>query len=252
MQYIFIRNFTGARKEKLDTFLALCRTQDGNLPMLNLPDEPMDCEGCIAAIFKNSGDFAGILTYLQTKDCFELAAIVHPEYRKQGIFTALYREFEKKVLAESSNIPDTIVWPLSDSDTKVARFLSHIGKQESYREFLMTLDLSKYFYLYHNAPFTFFTKRHVKKESTYIYHLYKGLRKIGTCYVSDGCIYNVEIHPTYRRKRFGNKLLIHAINHQRKLGQKRLFLHVTSLNIAACRLYQTLGFELAEQIIYFK
>ena len=70
---------------------------------------------------------------------------------------------------------------------------------------------------------------------------------IGYCglYASfeEGEIVNVAVHPDYRRHKAAQKMLRFLIREGMQKGLKRFILEVRAGNLAAIRLYETLGFE---------
>jgi GNAT superfamily N-acetyltransferase len=56
-------------------------------------------------------------------------------------------------------------------------------------------------------------------------------------------IANVAVHPDYRRHGIARKLTLQAVDHARRRGAPRAWLHVRENNEAAIQLYQSLGFQ---------
>lgn len=58
-------------------------------------------------------------------------------------------------------------------------------------------------------------------------------------------ITNIAVSPSFRRRHIGKKLLLHMFEHAVKLDVKMMTLEVRESNIAAQKLYSSLGFKLA-------
>jgi ribosomal protein S18 acetylase RimI-like enzyme len=56
-------------------------------------------------------------------------------------------------------------------------------------------------------------------------------------------IANVAVHPDYRRHGIARKLTLQAVDHARRRGAPRAWLHVRENNEAAIQLYRSLGFQ---------
>lgn len=79
---------------------------------------------------------------------------------------------------------------------------------------------------------------------------------VGLCNFSEEStftnLWGVEIKKPYRNQGYGFQLMKYAITNYFKYSSKPLILNVSGTNEAACRLYKCCGFEVAEQISYYK
>ena len=66
---------------------------------------------------------------------------------------------------------------------------------------------------------------------------------VGRLIAPEGEIYRVAVHPEYRQRGIGYRLLDYAVKTSRGHGLETLFLEVRSKNTAARRLYLAYGFE---------
>lgn len=85
---------------------------------------------------------------------------------------------------------------------------------------------------------------HIKKEKTFV------ITKDGTVigymilvyYKSNIRIYSIAILPQFRKKGYGTKLILHALDIAKKMHKKYLSLEVNVHNKRAIALYETIGF----------
>ncbi|MCD8118732.1 MAG: GNAT family N-acetyltransferase [Lachnospiraceae bacterium] len=257
MDYIWLKTFTEENQAAIDRLKAVCLSRDDRLPLLNLPEQPEECDGCLAAV-TDAFEIVGILTALYGEKTVEVCVLVHPEYRGSGIGTELLH----RLILSTKKIP---VFPVAAEDTDAKTFLTYIGKREMWREMLMTLSKENYSdekpkaaapgkkqlrvtCKTHSVPEK---EADVTSDRQMRYTLYLGPVPIGHCLVTEGCISEVWIRGMLRQRGYGSFLLRTVIRHQFHLGRRSLVLHVTNLNGAACALYRRYGFEVTEEVAYY-
>ncbi len=68
-----------------------------------------------------------------------------------------------------------------------------------------------------------------------------------------GYVKRVVVRPEYRKLGLARNLMLHIIEYaQKELQLSSLDLHVWEMNLAAIRLYESLGFELQHRELYFR
>jgi ribosomal protein S18 acetylase RimI-like enzyme len=204
--------------------------------------------------------YAGICDF--GGDEIEINGMVHPDYRRRGIFTRLFSlakdEFYKR--------DNKVMLLLSDNNSIAGiNFIKNITDDYDHSEYDMYLDMN----VLHNLRFDnlifrkavyedvnkivkenfeFFHKNDIEEISsgaTYI--IETGNEKIGKARleITDdiGGIYGLEILPDYRGKGYGRELLILAINKLKEFKVKAINLQVETENKNALNLYKSCGFK---------
>lgn len=64
-----------------------------------------------------------------------------------------------------------------------------------------------------------------------------------TCVLDEGQITNIAVHPNFRRRGFGGRIVSELLNYARENGIAAVFLEVRCSNAAAISLYTSFGFE---------
>ena len=200
--------------------------------------------------------YAGICDF--GGDEIEINGMVHPDYRRRGIFTRLFSlakdEFYKR--------DEKVMLLLSDNNSIAGiNFIKNITDDYDHSEYDMYLDMN----VLHNLRFDnlIFRKavyedvNKIVKENFECFHkndieeissgatyiIETGNEKIGKARleITDdiGGIYGLEILPDYRGKGYGRELLILAINKLKEFKVKAINLQVETEN----NLYKSCGFK---------
>lgn len=280
MKYIWLRTFTEEDRSAIDGLRAACLMRDGRLPLLNLPDRPEECDGCLTAVSDDAA-IRGLLTCLYSEKTVEVCILVHPEFRGRGIGTELLH----RLIISTKKVP---VFPVAADDANAMAFLAYIGKREIFREMLKTLtretcsdektgvaspEKKKLRVTCKACPMPAdemtdektitdvnVTCKACSQSAADVavpadrqlkYTLYLGAIPVGRCLVTGGCVSGVWIRGIFRKRGYGSFLLRTVIRHQFSLGRRSLFLHVTNTNRAACALYRKYGFEVTEEVVYW-
>ena len=266
--------------------IAICQKYDGTFRdpylsnMLNFdPDMPaffLDYE---------KGELVGLLTIYADDQDVEVAILVHPNHRRQGIARALYRSFEKETASypiESvtfqteriflENHPDFASnWGLvEDEETE-----TWLGKDR--RPYSLVNDSNLEVLLADRSyqdqisqlKFEAFSEEHESREvvdryvakalkdpESRLYILLKNGQVIGTCTVdlssNTNYFYGLAIAELERGKGYGSYLAKSLVNQLMEQNDKAFQIAVEDSNVGAKRLYEKIGFIKQTQVVYLK
>ena len=264
--------------------IATCQNYDGTFRepylsnMLNFdPNMPA------FFLYYEKGELVGLLTVYADDPDVEVAILVHPNHRCQGIARALYRSFEKEtasypiesVTFQTERIflerhPDFASnWGLvEDEETE-----TWLGKDRrpyplaklSNLEVLLA-DCS-YQDQISQLKFQVFSEEHESREvvdryvaealkdpESRLYILLKNGQVIGTCTVdlsSDtNYFYGLAISEPERGKGYGSYLAKSLVNKLIEQNDKEFQIAVEDSNVGAKRLYEKIGFVKQTQVVY--
>jgi len=204
--------------------------------------------------------YAGICDF--GGDKLEVNGMVHPDYRRKGIFTRLFSlakdEFYKR--------DEKVMLLLSDNNSIAGiDFIKNITNDYDHSEYDMYLDMN----VLHNPSFDNLIFRKavhkdvntIAKENFEFFHA-NDIEEIssGATYIIENCneiigkvrleiiddiggIYGLEILPDYRSKGYGRELLIMSINKLKESKVKAINLQVETENKNALNLYKSCGFK---------
>jgi ribosomal protein S18 acetylase RimI-like enzyme len=223
--------------------------------------------------------YIGICSFGNHSYPLELMGMVHPEYRKQGIFTRL----NQMALGECRRRSSVDFYLLCDRKSETGKiFLTSLGAKYNYSEFEMYLDQDIYNSLDLNLDTLSLRKatnddayevtRQNKiyfedidentcvdiKEDELLFPEEEEKRGL-TIFIAEyndkvvgkvniqvdngiGGIYGLGILPNYRGQGFGRELLMMAVEELKKLRVERIMLQVEAENSTALNLYKSCGF----------
>ena len=266
--------------------IAICQKYDGTFRdpylsnMLNFdPDMPA------FFLYYEKGELVGLLTVYADDQDVEVAILVHPNHRRQGIAQALYRSFEKETASypiESvtfqtervflENHPDFASnWGLvEDEETE-----TWLGKDRRPYPLATVSNLDvlladrSYQDQISQLKFQAFSEEHESKEvvdryvakalkdpESRLYILLKNGQVIGTCTVdlssNTNYLYGLAIAELERGKGYGSYLAKSLVNQLIEQNDKAFQIAVEDSNVGAKRLYEKIGFVKQTQVVYLK
>jgi ribosomal protein S18 acetylase RimI-like enzyme len=213
-------------------------------------------------------------------DALEINGMVHPNYRRMGIFNRLFSlvkdEWDKRQAEK--------VLLLSDHNSNSGlEFIKAAGANYAYSEYEMFLknDAEKKLYannvilrkatnadareiawqnsIYFNEEFKeeqIFMPEEEEESGTTIYMAEVDGKIIGKVHLSIegdiGGIYGVGVLPEYRTKGYGREIITTAVEKLKEKGLKDIMLQVEAKNSNALNLYKSCGFEETSTMDYYE
>ena len=271
---------------EVKALIAVCQKYDGTYRdpylsnMLNFdPDMPA------FFLYYEKGELVGLLTVYADDQDVEVAILVHPNHRRQGIARALYRSFEKEtasypiesVTFQTERVflerhPDFVNnWGLvEDEETE-----TWLGKDRRPYPLanLSNLDVlladRSYQDQISQLKFQAFSEEHESKEvvdryvakalkdpESRLYILLKNGQVIGTCTVdlssNTNYLYGLAIAELERGQGYGSYLAKSLVNQLIEQNDKEFQIAVEDSNVGAKRLYEKIGFVKQTQVVYLK
>ena len=266
--------------------IAICQKYDGTFRdpylsnMLNFdPDMPA------FFLYYEKGELVGLLTVYADDPDVEVAILVHPNHRRQGIARALYRSFETETTSypiESVTFQTERVflerhpefvnnWGLvEDEETE-----TWLGKDRRPYPLATVSNLDvlladrSYQDQISQLKFQAFSEEHESREvvdryvaealkdpESRLYILLKNGQVIGTCTVdlssNTNYLYGLAIAELDRGKGYGSYLAKSLVNQLIEQNDKEFQIAVEDSNVGAKRLYEKIGFVKQTQVVYLK
>ena len=271
---------------EVKVLIAICQKYDGTYRdpylsnMLNFdPDMPA------FFLYYEKGELVGLLTVYADDQDVEVAILVHPNHRRQGIARALYRSFEKEttsypiesVTFQTERVflerhPDFVNnWGLvEDEETE-----TWLGKDRRPYPLATVSNLDvlladrSYQDQISQLKFQAFSEEHESKEvvdryvakalkdpESRLYILLKNGQVIGTCTVdlssNTNYLYGLAIAELERGQGYGSYIAKSLVNKLIEQNDKEFQIAVEDSNVGAKRLYEKIGFVKQTQVVYLK
>ena len=236
-------------------------------------------------LYYEKGELVGLLTVYADDPDVEVAILVHPNHRRQGIARALYRSFEKETASypiESVTFQTERVflerhpefasnWGLvEDEETE-----TWLGKDRRPYPLATVSNLDvlladrSYQDQISQLKFQAFSEEHESKEvvdryvakalkdpESRLYILLKNGQVIGTCTVdlssNTNYLYGLAIAELERGQGYGSYLAKSLVNNLIEQNDKEFQIAVEDSNVGAKRLYEKIGFVKQTQVVYLK
>ena len=269
---------------EVKALIAVCQKYDGTYRdpylsnMLNFdPDMPA------FFLYYEKGELVGLLTVYADDQDVEVAILVHPNHRRQGIARALYGSFEKEtasypiesVTFQTERVflerhPDFVNnWGLvEDEETE-----TWLGKDRRPYPLATVSNLDvlladrSYQDQISQLKFQAFSEEHESKEvvdryvakalkdpESRLYILLKNGQVIGTCTVdlssNTNYLYGLAIAELERGQGYGSYLAKSLVNKLIEQNDKEFQIAVEDSNVGAKRLYEKIGFVKQTQVVY--
>ena len=271
---------------EVKALIAICQKYDGTFRdpylsnMLNFdPDMPA------FLLYYEKGELVGLLTIYADDPDVEVAILVYPNHRRQGIARALYGSFEtetasypiesvtfqtERVFLErhpefASNWglvedEETETWlgrdrtpyeldPRSDVEVRLAEpsYLEAIARlhHQTFSDEMESLEVSHRY-----------ISEALKDPDSLLYILLKDGQAVGVCTVdvsgTSNYLYGLAVVEDYRGKGYGSYLAKSLVNKLIEQNDKAFQIAVEDSNVGAKRLYEKIGFVKQTQVVYLK
>ena len=264
--------------------IAICQKYDGTFRdpylsnMLNFdPDMPA------FFLYYEKGELVGLLTVYADDQDVEVAILVHPNHRRQGIARALYRSFEKETASypiESvtfqteriflENHPDFASnWGLVEDDETETWLgkdrrpyplvndsnLEVLLADRSYQDQISQLKFQAFSEEHESREVVDrYVAKALKDPESRLYILLKDGQVIGTCTVdlssNTNYFYGLAIAELERGNGYGSYLAKSLVNQLIEQNDKEFQIAVEDSNVGAKHLYEKLGFVKQTQVVY--
>ena len=236
-------------------------------------------------LYYEKGELVGLLTIYADDQDVEVAILVHPNHRRQGIARALYGSFEKETASypiESvtfqteriflENHPDFASnWGLVEDDETETWLgkdrrpypLATISNLEvvladrSYQDQISQLKFEAFSEEHESREVVDrYVAKALKDPESRLYILLKNDQVIGTCTVdlssNTNYFYGLAIAELERGKGYGSYLAKSLVNQLMEQNDKEFQIAVEDDNVGAKRLYEKIGFIKQTQVVYLK
>ena len=201
----------------------------------------------------------------------EITAMISPYYRNMGLFTRLFASLKKTINKQCSNagiFPPAITYLVSKECIQPVKDTKAPQMDYAYSDYLMTLSvneaasyLHKYDRQLNKTAYACDNKHYAIVNDNEEFLLIDTTSDLVissaafSVYEKCICIYDVWTNPDYRKKGYARYLLAHTINNfinDKSLSIDSFMLHVSSRNVAAVRLYNSMGFTTSQEIKQYK
>lgn len=219
---------------------AACNEYDKIKVPYFIDDEPeMNTPGLICAYIKDY--MVGFISVYVIDDAnIEICGFVHPDYRRNHIFSLLFEKL-------SDCYPNCQIQVSLPKDNVIGKTIAQ-PLHFSYASTECKMSLSKMEFLPQDSQLILSAE---ECEDSTVFYLSDLSTDFGVCMVSisdnNAVIHNVEVYGEYRGMGYGYDLICLVLN-QLFQDCDNVFLHVTAENIPAYNLYKKLGFQCTEAI----
>ena len=266
--------------------IAVCQKYDGTFRdpylsnMLNFdPDMPA------FFLYYEKGELVGLLTVYADDPDVEVAILVHPNHRRQGIARALYRSFEtettsypiESVTFQTERVflerhpefvnnwglvedEETETWLGKDRRPYPLATVSNLDvllADRSYQDQISQLKFQAFSEEHESREVVDrYVAKALKDPESRLYILLKNGQVIGTCTVdlssNTNYLYGLAIAELERGKGYGSYLAKSLVNQLIEQNDKEFQIAVEDSNVGAKRLYEKIGFVKQTQVVYLK
>ena len=269
-----------------NALIAICQKYDGTFrdPYLsNMLNFDHDMPAFF--LYYEKGELVGLLTIYADDQDVEVAILVHPNHRRQGIARALYGSFEKETASypiESvtfqteriflENHPDFASnWGLVEDDETETWLgkdrrpyplvndsnLEVLLADRSYQDQISQLKFQAFSEEHESREVVDrYVAKAMKDPESRLYILLKNGQVIGTCTVdlssNINYFYGLAIAELERGKGYGSYLAKSLVNQLIAQNDKAFQIAVEDSNVGAKRLYEKIGFVKQTQVVYLK
>ena len=234
-------------------------------------------------LYYEKGELVGLLTVYADDPDVEVAILVHPNHRRQGIARALYRSFEtetasypiESVTFQTERVflerhPDFVNnWGLvEDEETETwlgkdrrpyplatVSNLDVLLADRSYQDQISQLKFQAFSEEHESREVVDrYVAKALKDPESRLYILLKNGQVIGTCTVdlssNTNYLYGLAIAELERGQGYGSYIAKSLVNKLIEQNDKEFQIAVEDSNVGAKRLYEKIGFVKQTQVVY--
>ena len=236
-------------------------------------------------LYYEKGELVGLLTVYADDPDVEVAILVHPNHRRQGIARALYRSFEtettsypiESVTFQTERVflerhpefvnnwglvedEETETWLGKDRRPYPLATVSNLDvllADRSYQDQISQLKFQAFSEEHESREVVDrYVAKALKDPESRLYILLKNGQVIGTCTVdlssNTNYFYGLAISELERGKGYGSYLAKSLVNQLIEQNDKEFQIAVEDSNVGAKRLYEKIGFVKQTQVVYLK
>ena len=236
-------------------------------------------------LYYQEGELLGLLTVYADDQDVEVSILVDPSHRRQGVGRAMYRSFEKEMVAypirsvtfQTERVfldrhPDLAShWGVvedEETETWLGRDKTPyaLDSRSDVKVLLADLSYVKEIAQLHHQAFSDpeetldVSRRYItealKDSDGLLYILLKEAQVIGVCTVdlsgNSNYLYGLAIAEAYRGQGYGSYLAKSVVNQLIAQNDKAFQIAVEDSNIGAKRFYENIGFVKQTQVVYLK
>lgn len=236
-------------------------------------------------LYYEKGELVGLLTVYADDPDVEVAILVHPNHRRQGIARALYRSFEtettsypiESVTFQTERVflerhpefvnnwglvedEETETWLGKDRRPYPLATVSNLDvllADRSYQDQISQLKFQAFSEEHESREVVDrYVAKALKDPESRLYILLKNGQVIGTCTVdlssNTNYLYGLAIAELERGKGYGSYLAKSLVNQLIEQNDKEFQIAVEDSNVGAKRLYEKIGFVKQTQVVYLK
>jgi ribosomal protein S18 acetylase RimI-like enzyme len=223
-------------------------------------------------LFHIEGNLVGYLSvYVFKEQEAELTAMVHPKYRRQGIFKALMRdgllELQRRQIKKCNFICNQKAETTSSFLKKMGASFDHseyemIAKKKPHFDYLPEINLSEYTQddvldlaqmdaVCFNTSLDKMLSRFINsmgEKNRKVFVARHENKKIGKVHLrfddkNHAYIHDLCILPEFRRQKFATAMVMKIMDMLPKKNIKNIYLDVEGNNVSAIKLYEQCGYE---------
>ena len=218
-------------------------------------------------IYLDGQEVVGYIGILSFGDSAEISGMVHPDYRRRGIFKKLFEDVKKEI--KQRKFEEVLL--LADERSVAGKLcIEHLGGKYLNSEYEMSfvdhpldnrsrLEFLKSAPEHHRAIETIddacFGKSYATNyDSTYVaQHQGVIVGKVRLEMLNNvGGIFGLGVLPTYQKKGYGKSILESSVFELKKQGAEKVFLQVLTENENALGLYLDTGFKIDSRMDYYE
>ena len=240
MNYFYVNILNAIQQKNITDLYVLCNNYD-NISYNKFSES--DSAYFDAYILSYDNDIlTGFLMYSKIDETNEIRGIVHPHYRRQGIFSKMVSTLKSELKI------DDVIYAGKDYYPGMSECAVSLGCADSFHDFLMVFNPS----LFTPSETPDLEVEFDENDDTYYYYLNDDFT--GSCSIYEEKdtinIYEVFVEPSYRKQGYGHQIISDVLWDLVNSG-KNIRLHVTETNTAALKLYTSCGFEIKDSVVYF-